>query len=74
MSNEAAFPNPHLRDGSGMTLRDYFAAKAMSSVMPAVISELKKTRGSVQEAIKLQALSAETCYSMADAMMKAREK
>lgn len=69
-----AFPNPHRTDELGMTLRDYFAAKAMSSVMPAVISELKKTRGSVQEAIKLQALSAETCYSMADAMMKARSK
>jgi hypothetical protein len=45
----------------------------MSSIMPAVINELKKTRGSVQEAIRLQTLSAATCYSIADAMMKARE-
>jgi hypothetical protein len=74
MNNEKAFPNPHLRDDSGITMRDYFAAKAMSSVMPAVLNELKKTRGSVKEAIILQALSAKTCYSMADAMMKAREE
>lgn len=57
----------------GMTLRDYFASKAMVAVMPAVINELKKTRGSVKEAQRLQALSAETCYVLADAMMKARE-
>lgn len=56
-----------------ITLRDYFAAKAMTAVMPAVISELKKTRGSVKEAIKLQALSAETCYALADAMLEARK-
>jgi hypothetical protein len=71
--NETAFPNPHRTDELGMTLRDYFAAKAMSSSMPAVMSELKKTRGSVQEAIRLQTLSAATCYSIADAMLKARE-
>ena len=58
---------------NGMTLRDYFAAKAMAAVMPAVINELKKTRGSVKEAQRLQALSAETCFALADAMMKARE-
>ena len=58
---------------NGMTLRDYFAAHAMSSVMPAVIAELKKTRGSIKEAIRLQDISAETCYLLADAMMKARE-
>jgi TRAP-type uncharacterized transport system substrate-binding protein len=56
----------------GMTLRDYFAAKAMAVVMPAVINELKKTRGSVKEAQRLQALSAETCYVLADAMLEAR--
>ena len=56
-----------------ITLRDYLAAKAMTAVMPAVISELKKTRGSVKEVIKLQALSAETCYELADAMLEARK-
>jgi hypothetical protein len=67
-----AFPNPNRTDQEGMTLRDYFAAHAMSSLMPAVINELKKTRGTTTEAIKLQALSARACYSMADAMMEAR--
>ena len=75
-----AFPTTQYANGlsptghdNGMTLRDYFAAKAMAAVMPAVMNELKKTRGSVKEAIKLKDLSAETCYTLADAMMKARE-
>ena len=80
-NNIPAFPTGIITDGkgkiiggsNGMTLRDYFAAKAMTAVMPAVINELKKTRGSVKEAIKLKDLSAETCYTLADAMMKARE-
>ena len=59
-------------DDSVMSLRDYFAAKAMAAVMPAVMNELKKTRGSVKEAQRLQALSAETCYVLADAMLEAR--
>ena len=29
-----AFPNPHLTHQTGMTLEDYFAAKAMQSLMP----------------------------------------
>jgi len=46
----------------------------MAAVMPAVINELKKTRGSIKEAQRLQALSAETCYALADAMIKARSE
>ena len=30
---EKAFPNPHLTHETGMTLRDYFAAKAMQSLV-----------------------------------------
>ena len=30
---EKAFPNPHLTSETGMTLRDYFAAKAMQGLM-----------------------------------------
>jgi hypothetical protein len=81
MKNTPAFPTAQYADGvrpsgfdNGMTLRDYFAAKAMAAVMPTVMNELKKTRGSIKEAIRLQALSAETCYAVADAMMKAREE
>ena len=72
-SLNGAIDNQSMSTGYGMDLRDYFAAKAMTVVMPAVINELKKTRGSVKEAIKLKDLSAETCYTLADAMMKARE-
>lgn len=89
MKNISAFPNKqkalmikseHIDiareyeiEHNGMTLRDYFAAKAMAAVLPAVMNELKKTRGSVKEAQRLQSLSAETCYVLADAMLKARD-
>jgi hypothetical protein len=43
----------------GMTLRDYFAAKAMQGIFP-----LCQTNQS----------AAEECYKVADAMMKAREQ
>lgn len=32
---EKAFPNPHLTNETGMTLRDYFAAKAMQALIQA---------------------------------------
>jgi hypothetical protein len=55
-----AFPSthPHGQD-EGMTLRDYFAAKAMQALI------------TVQFQTK-QAQSAETAYEWADAMLKAR--
>ena len=61
--NEAAFPNPHLRDGSGMTLRDYFAAKAMQGYCsdPDWRQDMTPTD------------TAFSAYTQADAMMKARE-
>ena len=33
MNNTPAFPNPHLRGDEGMTLRDYFAAKALQGIL-----------------------------------------
>ena len=54
---EQAFPNPHRTDMTGMTLRDYFAAKAM----------LRTSVGSSYEQL------AKNAYEIADAMMKARE-
>jgi hypothetical protein len=62
--NEAAFPNPHLRDGSGMTLRDYFAAKAMQALLSD--SDWRQDMD-----FKDTALAA---YKTADAMLKAREE
>jgi len=58
MNNEQAFPNPHRTDITGMTLRDYFAAKAMQALID--------NDGLFSE-IPTQA------YAIADAMLKARE-
>jgi hypothetical protein len=63
MNNEAAFPNPHLRDGSGMTLRDYFAAKAMQGMLAGLLAY---GRDIVWNQI------AEDAYKQADAMLKQR--
>ena len=60
MNNEAAFPNPHLRDRSGMTLRDYFAAKAMQGLLSSDVNA------------KLENFAKQS-YKVADAMLKARE-
>jgi len=43
---------------AGMTLRDYFAAKAMEGVFPLCTTSER---------------AAEECYKVADAMLKARE-
>ena len=58
---------------SAITLRDYFAAQAMQVVMPSVIAELQRKSYSDEKTKLLKNTSAEACYGMADAMMKARE-
>lgn len=58
-----AFPNPHLTDQLGMTLRDYFAARAMQ----AFLSDPGWRQDMDFED------TAHAAYLMADAMMKARE-
>ena len=61
-----AFPVPDI-DGSavceGMTLRDYFAAKAMQGLLATDLNCAPEY---------VQAI-ADSCYVMADAMLKARE-
>lgn len=57
-----AFPNPHLTDQLGMTLRDYFAAKAMQGL-------LLDDNGDFSD----HNWMAEQAYAFADAMLKARE-
>jgi len=69
---KAAFPQPDLyEDGcrveigeSGMTLRDYFAAKALA----AIISKLEGIRPEDLPVL------ANDCFEIADAMLKAREE
>jgi hypothetical protein len=64
MNNEKAFPNPHLRDDSGITMRDYFAARAMQALLSD--SDWRQDMD-----IKDTALAA---YKTADAMLKEREQ
>ena len=55
-----AFPYEFGSCNKGMTLRDYFAAKAMQSLLNYEFSDLQN--------------DAEVAYLMADAMLKAREQ
>ena len=66
--NESAFPwqidnGETMRGHKGMTLRDYFAAKAMQGMLASQSNMLVITKEYL----------AETSYEYADAMMKARE-
>lgn len=63
--SERAFPHPLQPSeyGRGMTLRDYFAAKAMQ----ALLTRETKFNGDLR-------LYAGAAYDMADAMLKAREQ
>ena len=71
MNNPQAFPlHPQqwAKENKGMTLRDYFAAKAMQaqiSMPETLLAVSKKTITSDQVC--------GSCYEWADAMLKARE-
>jgi len=62
MSNQHAFPTSQIADSNGMTLRDYFAAKAMQGMVGREVSDPSRIEK-----------YAENAYKMADAMLKARE-
>jgi hypothetical protein len=63
VKNEPAFPTPtHNLQNDGMTLRDYFAAKAMQGMVTD-----KSWQGQTCKTV------ANISYEMADAMLKARE-
>lgn len=59
--NPAAFPS---EKSNGMTLRDYFAAKAMQGIFAS---------GNLPNSVTDEKLAA-TAYEVADAMLKAREQ
>ena len=59
-----AFPDPHRTDVKGMTLRDYFAAKAMQALINR--DEWQSTLGEISRDTAFMA------YVMADAMLEAR--
>ena len=63
MNNPPAFPvSADTKTFQGMTLRDYFAARAMLA------------RGFTVRPYDTTDETAKDCYRMADAMMKAREQ
>jgi hypothetical protein len=73
---EPAFARPHSEDKdfihfsqSGMTLRDYFAAKVLQGVMSSVEMGIVFSKGDKPPSDEI----AESAYAMADVMMKARK-
>ena len=70
MNNEAAFPSTHHNGWGepekGMTLRDYFAAKAMEAFISGWIERNIYPPNDL--------VVAEHAYSLADAMLKTRSK
>ena len=57
---------------TGMALRDYFAAKAMQSILPSYQNVFDDETGSDDDPT-FPELLAKDAYVMADAMLKARE-
>ena len=73
---EPAFARPHSEDKdfihfsqSGMTLRDYFAAKVLQGVMSSLEMGIVFSKGDKPPSDEI----VESCYAMADAMMKERK-
>lgn len=58
--------------GTGMTLRDYFAAKAMQTVVQMSHDELQEFTCEYAEEVNTSRLVAIAAYQTADAMLKAR--
>ena len=56
----------------GMTIRDYFAAKAMQAIISSALTEGTKTQYTISKPDFLECLSLDA-YAHADAMLKARE-
>jgi hypothetical protein len=76
MNNPPAFPNEGFNGWGepekGMTLRDYFAAKAMQAVYPKNWDMfMNETYEHPEEVLRGAAKNA---YELADAMLKAREE
>ena len=68
MNHPPAFPIPFETHHDGMTLRDYFAAKAMQAhlSMPETHTAISTNKTTFQNVCS-------GCYAWADAMLKARE-
>ena len=70
-----AFPTTqwgHGGEADGMTLRDYFAAKAMQSIYAANVEWTPTGTPMDEESLQVLADVAQDAYKMADAMLSAR--
>jgi len=68
-----AFPNPNRTDQTGMTLRDYFAAKAMPIAMETLRHNWTRDDGDEWYWNPTEReMIAELAYRLADEMLKAR--
>lgn len=70
-TSEQQGDNPEFITIGGMSLRDYFAAKAMQGMISAHNQNGEWTGCGD---IKMNEILSETAYSIADAMLKAREE
>lgn len=64
--------NKSMAYSHGMTLRDYFAAKAMQGLLTIPVATLSESKTDEHE--RLDSYLAHLSYTMADAMLKAREQ
>ena len=72
-TNVAAFPNDWCNE-SGMTLRDYFAAKSLEAMLQTYsIPEIFDGDTDEIDGTTMPDLIAKDAYIMADAMLKARK-
>lgn len=73
-----AFPSTHHNGGGepekGMTLRDYFAAKAMNGILESSIDWLPTGKEPDLTSLEIFKDLANDAYAIADAMLKAREQ
>ena len=67
-----AFPALHLNAHQGMTLRDYFAAKAIQGLFSSM-GEITESWSRMAKDIPLKDYLSEYAYEIADAMLKQRE-
>ena len=68
----SAFPNPHFSDISGMSLRDYFAAKAMQGLFSGKV--MQNILNDNYPGKYTREIIAEEAYCLADAMLAERAK
>lgn len=77
---DCIYPNGQVQPGhGGMSLRDYFAAKAMASLLPALalledqVEAIMKEKG-IDPATETEAFVSMMAYGFADAMLAERAK